>query len=195
MRAAVSSPRLLACALVLHAAALAACASAPRPPPEPEAAPLSREPGQPLEVSILAARYTLAPRIDVPDHTDAPGTYLFSFVDRVTRCEGFFLFETVSQQAVHDQFVQEKTAALHADWQAQGLAVSQRLESLPLLGQPAHVTVFDVAGTDGAARAALVDRHVPEQNLSVVNYTFCADPGLLASQLEAVASVVNSQKR
>ena len=57
------------------------------------------------------------------------------------------------------------------------------------------LTVFDVAGPDGSARAALVDRHFAGQNLSIVNYTFCADPGLLASQLQAVAQVVNSQQR
>ncbi|HEY3447428.1 MAG TPA: hypothetical protein VGK67_13740 [Myxococcales bacterium] len=189
MRAALP---LFSAALAL---ALASCATTAKPPPEPEKAPLAREPGKPLEVAILAARYTLPPRIDVDDHRDAPGNYLFSFVDRVTSCEGFFLFETVSQPAVHDQYVQEKTAALHADWRSQNLAVTQRLESLKLLGQDAHVTVFDVQGTDGAARAGLVDRHFADQNLSVVNYTFCADPGLLPSQLEAVAEVVNSQKR
>ncbi len=175
--------------------ALASCATAPKPPPEPQKAPLAREPGRPLEVAILAARYTLPPRIDVDDHRDDPGSYLFSFVDRVTRCEGFFLFETVSQGAVHDQYVQEKTAALTTDWKGQGLAVTQRLESLQMLGQQAHVTVFDVQGADGSARAALVDRHFADQNLSVVNYTFCADPGLLAGQLGAIVEVVDSQKR
>ena len=182
-----ASPMLLAALL------FAACATAK--PVAPQSAPLAREAGKPLTVPILAAQYTLAPRIDVDDHRDDPGTYMFSFVDRVTRCEGFFLFETVSQPAIHDQYVQEKTAALRADWQAQSLAVTQRLESMKLLGQEAHVTVFDVVGADGSSRAALVDRHFNDQNLSIINYTFCSDPGLLASQLEALAEVVNSQKR
>lgn len=177
--------------------AFAACATTSQPAPtaEPAKAPLAREPGNPLEVPILAARYTLPPRIDVDDHQDAPGNYLFSFVDRITSCEGFFLFETVSQAAVHDQYVQEKTTALNADWKKNSLAVTQRLESMTLLGQQAHVTVFDVQGTDGSARAAMVDRHFADQNLSIVAYVFCADPGLLTNQLQAVADVVNSQKR
>lgn len=190
MRANRLTPLLAALAL------LASCATTAQPKPTgPAKAPLAREPGQPLTVQILAAKYTLAPRIDVDDHRDDPGTYMFSFVDRVTRCEGFFLFETVSQPSVHEQYVQEKTTALRAEWQAQNLAVTQRLEAMKLLGQDAHVTVYDVVGTDGSARAALVDRHFGDQNLSIINYTMCADPGLLASQLEAIAEVVNSQKR
>lgn len=181
-------------AIWMLALLLAACATA-KPAAESGKRPLPREPDKDLIVPILAARYTLPPRLDVDDHRDDPGTFLFSFVDRVTRCEGFFLFETVSQAAQHDQYIQEKTAALHADWKANGLAVTQRLESLQLLGQAAHATIFEVAAPDGAARAALVDRHFPEQNLSVVNYTFCPDPNLLAPQLEVVAQVVGSQKR
>ncbi|MGC4121708.1 MAG: hypothetical protein QM765_45455 [Myxococcales bacterium] len=181
--------------LAVLALSLWSCATTKPQPAEPQKAPLAREPGKPLEVPILAAKYTLPPRIDVDDHRDEAGSYLFSFVDRVTRCEGFFLFETVSQAAVHDQYVQEKTAALHADWKSQNLGVTQRLESLQLLGQEAHVTIFDVQGTDGSARAAMVDRHFADQNLSVVSYTFCTDPGLLAGQLAAVAEVVNSQKK
>ena len=181
-------------ALLLPLLAAAACARA-KAPPEPQKAPLVHQGNNSLEVSILAARYTLAPRIDVDDHRDDPGSFMFSFVDRVTRCEGFFLFETVSQPAVHDQYVQGKIAGLVADWQSQKLAVSQRAESLKLLDQDARVTVFDVTGSDGSVRAAIVDHHFADQNLSIVNYTLCADPGLFASQLQAVAQVVNSQKR
>ncbi|MBI5545038.1 MAG: hypothetical protein HY901_14195 [Deltaproteobacteria bacterium] len=174
-------------------AALFACTT-PRPAPETKAPLLPSEAGQPLMVPILAARYTVPPRFDVEDHQEAPGTYLFSFVDRVSRCEGFLFFETNSDAALHEQFVLQKTEALRADWEAQHLGVSQRPETLPILGKDARVTVFEVVASDGSARAALADRHVAEQNLSLLGYVFCDDPGLLRSQLETVAEVINSQQ-
>jgi len=187
---------------------LSACATA-QLPAEPAKAPLVREAGKPLIVPILAARYTLDHRIDVDDHRDTPGSFTFSFVDRVTRCEGYFLFETVSRPEPHEQYVKEKREALLADWQSLGLEVSEKLEEVELLGQKGRgkledfelqghkgrAIVFDIRGSDGMVRAALVDIHVSEQNLSIVNYTFCADPGLMKGQLEAIVEVINSQRQ
>jgi len=180
--------------VLLFSLALCACVTT-KPPAEPQKAPIVREAGKPLTLTILAAQYTLAPRFEVDDHQDNPGSFLFSFADRVTRCEGFFLFETVSQPAAHEQYVRNKSATFLADWKSLGLAVSERREPLELLGHQCRSALFDIKGIDGLVRSALIDCHLADQNLSIVSFAFCADPALMTGQLAAVVEVINSQKQ
>jgi hypothetical protein len=182
--------RLAICAL--FALSLLCCATTK---PAEKKNPLPHEAGKPLQVSILGAQYTLQPRIEVDDHSDEPGMFLFTFVDRVTRCEGYMLFQTVGVPSIHEKYVADKTAILRAEWETQQVVVTPQPSTVKVLDADGRVTIFELAKAEVHARAALFDRHVVEQNLSVLGYTFCEDPGLIQSQLQALAEVVNSQKR
>ena len=184
--------RFATCTIALLALALASCAT---PKPVETKKPLAHEPGKPLQVSMLGAQYTLDPRIEVEDHSDEPGMFLFTFVDRVTRCEGYMNFQTIGVPAIHEKYIVDKTAALRSEWEAEQVKVTPEPSTVKVLAADARVTVFALDKGEVHARAALFDRHVAEQNLSVSGYAFCEDPGLIKAQLEAMAEVVNSQKR
>jgi len=89
---------------------------------------------------------------------------------------------------------QQRIEGLKAVWDDRHIGVSQRLEALKVLDQDARVTIFEVAAASQTARAALVDKHFAALNLSLQGYLFCDDPGLVKSQLEAVAAFVNTRK-
>jgi hypothetical protein len=184
------SSRFASSVLLLGMVGLLGCAT-----PSRAKKPLTGEAGKPIPVSILAAHYLVPSQIDVQDHNDLPGQFVFEYVDRVTRCEGYFLFETVGTPRVHETYVKEKIESLRKDWETAGVGVVQRDETLKLLDADGRVTVLELTKAGDSASAALVDHHFPDQNLAVVAYTFCSDPGLLKSQVQTLAAVVNSQKR
>lgn len=179
------------CLLLLAALALGACAGAP-----PAARrPLVGRPGVPLPVAILGAQYTLPTRLDVDDHRDDPGLFVLAFTDRITRCEGFLLFEEVGAAERHEEYVAGKIDALSADWAARQVRAVPKAELAPMLGQQARVSLFELSNDQAAAGAALLDRHFPEQRLSVVAYAFCDDLALVRPQLEALTALVDTQRR
>ncbi len=185
------SPRLAVAVALL----CAACRTPPAPQPTPEPPkPRLAEPGKETDLSILGATFRLPARLTIDDYRDDPGSFFMNFQDRVTRCVGFLLFESVSQPQAHEDFVLEKGTALRAEWDANGVQVTHHVGSVQLLGQPARTLVFDVASSEASARAALFDRHFASENLSLVGYVFCDDPGLYASQMTAIAAFVNSRK-
>ena len=181
--------------LALASCVALVCCATSKPVEEPKKNPIAREPGKPLSLKILAAQYTLPERFDVDDHHDDPGSYFLSYVDRVTRCEGFFDFETTSDAGAHEGAVQQRLGQMLGVWEQQHVGVARRDEAVKILEQDARVAVFDVAGSSMTARVALADRHYADQSLSLQCFVYCADPGLLTAQLEAAVGVVNSQKR
>jgi hypothetical protein len=179
----------------LLAAALAALAGCAAVRTTDARKPLAHPPGKALEVEVLGAQYTFPSRLDIEDHEDAPGHFTVVYTDHLTRCEGFVMFETIGTASLHDNYVRQKVASLRDGFSSAQIQVVERRRPVQLLGREASATVLDLTNQGDQAAAGLLAHHFQDQNLSVVGYTFCDDSNLLETQLQALAAVVNSQKR
>ncbi|MFZ5469130.1 MAG: hypothetical protein ACOZIN_06780 [Myxococcota bacterium] len=160
--------------------------------------PLPREKGKPVTISVLGADYTVPAHVDVPDHVDVPGKYVFDFVDRISSCEGFLHFETVGSPDTHNNYVKGKLDQLSRGWQASNIQVATSTQTVKLLEADGRETIFNLtaaADQNDRASAAYIDNHFGPQNLSVVAYAFCSDPGLLEQTVKSMMAIINSQKR
>ncbi len=175
------------------ALALTACATLPRANPL-----VNDKPGQPMTVPILAAQYTVPGQLQVTDHETEPGVWKGSFVDNVTRCEGWLHFETLSNGAELEswmnQIIDEESKAA----QQKGFSTKSTHTPTSLLGKSGRTSRLVIANPSDpkdSASVVFLSGHVTDQKLALASRIWCNDEGLVDDEVKTVAAIFESQKR